>query len=236
MRTKDLSGQIFGKWKVLYQTDDYVSLNGQHQPMWMCECQCEKHTQKIINGYSLKRGDSKSCGCYFDERVKFINKKYNNFDLINSGYYVGHTQSGEEFYFDEEDYNLISQYCWSIDKSNGYVKTIINGKKVYLHRLVMHCKENDGVTVDHINRKRFDCRKSNLRIVTRCQNNMNAGTRNDNKSGCRGVYFNKTNQKWEVRITVNKSTIWLGSYELYDDAVKVRKQAEEKYFGVYNAI
>ena len=114
MKTKDLSNQIFGRWKVLYQTDDYITSKGQHQPMWMCECQCEKHIHKIVNGYSLKRGDTKSCGCYHDEQIKIINKKNNTFKLINDEYYIGYTQSGKEFYFDKEDYDIVNVNCWDI--------------------------------------------------------------------------------------------------------------------------
>lgn len=36
--------------------------------------------------------------------------------------------------------------------------------------------------------------------------------------------------KWRARITVDKHTIELGNYDNFDDAVKARKEAEEKYF------
>ena len=87
MKTKDLSNQIFGKWKVLYQVDDYITPKGQHQPMWMCECQCENHTRKIVNGYVLNRGESTSCGCYKIEVTKKNNSRQNTYQLINDEYY-----------------------------------------------------------------------------------------------------------------------------------------------------
>ena len=83
MKTKDLTNQMFGRWKVLYQVDDYVTPKGQRHPMWMCECQCEKHTRKIIDGYSLKCNNSQSCGCLKIEMTKKNNSRENLFELIN---------------------------------------------------------------------------------------------------------------------------------------------------------
>lgn len=237
MKTKDLTGQMFGRWKVLYQVEDYISPKGQHQPVWMCECQCDKHTKKPVIAYVLNRGESTSCGCYSIEAVKDRNSKQNIYKLINDKYYIGYTQSGKEFYFDKEDYNLVKQYCWVIDNSTGYVKTIDrinNTGKLYLHRLVMGCTKGDGVTVDHISGKRVDCRKNNLRFVTRCQNNMNSHIRSDNTSGVKGVSWCSRDNVWEAWIRINHERIYLGKYNKFEDAVKMRKQAEEEYFGEYS--
>ena len=237
MKTKDLTGKIFGKLKVLYQIDDYVTPKGKHQPMWMCECQCENHTKKAINAYVLNRGEAISCGCYRVEATKIRNSRKNTYELINNEYYIGYTQSGKEFYFDKEDYNLVKQYCWDVDDSNGYVKTIDkinNTGKLYFHRLVMGCTKGDGTTIDHINRNKVDCRKNNLRYVTRCQNNMNACIRSDNTSGIKGVYWNKEKSKWEVKITANKQVIFLGYFDKFEDAEIARKNGEEEYFKEYN--
>lgn len=239
MKTKDLIGQMFGNWKVLYQAEDFVTPKGVHIPAWMCECQCELHTQKIVNGYSLVRGDTTSCGCYKIEVTKKRNSRQNTFELIDDEYYIGYTQSGKEFYFDKEYYDVVKQYCWDIDSKNGYVKTIDrinNTGKLYLHRLIMGCKKGDGITVDHIDRNKVDCRKLNLRFVTRCQNNMNAGIRSDNISGVKGVCWNKRRNKWEAKITVNKQDIHLGYFSRFEDAVKARENGEEEYFGEYNII
>lgn len=239
MKTKDLTNQMFGRWKVLYQVEDHITPKGAHQPMWMCECQCENHTRKAISGYSLKSKNSQSCGCYKIEVTKENNSRQNTYELINDEYYIGYTQSGEKFYFDKEDYDLVKQYCWCIDSQNGYPKTIDkvnNTGKLYLHRLVMKCEKGDGVIVDHINRKRVDCRKSNLRTVNTVQSAINKSIKTNNTSGKVGVSWNKDCHKWESYITVNKERIRLGLYEDFNDAEKVRIEAEEKYFGEYNPI
>lgn len=52
----DLTGQKFGKLTVLKL--DHIEKSKKY---WLCKCDCGK--EKIVNGYSLKRGDTKSCGC-----------------------------------------------------------------------------------------------------------------------------------------------------------------------------
>jgi hypothetical protein len=51
-----------------------------------------------------------------------------------------------------------------------------------------------------------------------------------NSSGYKGVAFDKRRTKWRARITFQKREIHLGYYENVEDAVKARKEAEEKYF------
>ena len=55
VKTKsDLTGKIFGKWKVISQTDDYIDNSGKHYAKWLCECQCNKHTIRKVIGKDLK--------------------------------------------------------------------------------------------------------------------------------------------------------------------------------------
>jgi hypothetical protein len=93
---------------------------------------------------------------------------------------------------------------------------------------------NEKLFVDHINGNKADNRKNNLRLVTASQNLMNTKLRSDNTSGYKGVYYNKKNNKRYARITVNKKIINLGSFKNKEDAIKIRKDAEEKYFGEYS--
>ena len=58
--------------------------------------------------------------------------------------------------------------------------------------------------------------------------------RSDNTSGFTGVYWLKNNRTWEARINVNKESIGLGYYKNKKDAIKARKEAEEKYFGEWS--
>lgn len=75
---------------------------------------------------------------------------------------------------DDDDLALVSAHKWT-HSGHGYATTMIEGRKVYLHRLVMGAAE--GETIDHINQNKMDCRKANLRRVTIAQNLANAGKR-----------------------------------------------------------
>ena len=63
---------------------------------------------------------------------------------------------------------------------------------------------------------------------------MNSKLPNNNTSGIKGVCWNKNYQKWFAYIKINQKSINLGYFINFDDAVKARKEAEEKYFGEYS--
>ena len=228
----DLVGRKFGKLTVVERASDYiVPKNGQHQIMWKCKCDCGNTT--VVRGSTLKNKTSTSCGCVHKQIVReigYANKKYNTYDLTGE-YGIGYTTNGEEFYFDLEDYDLIKDYCWSIDNHGYVVCGELNGV-ILFHVLVMNTKK--GEDVDHIHHKRNDNRKSELRVVTRSQNQMNVGLSSNNVSGVTGVHFDKNRGKWVAQIGINRERIYLGSFDNFDDAVKVRKEAEEKYFGEFS--
>lgn len=92
--------------------------------------------------------------------------------------------------------------------------------------------------VDRVHGKesRNDNRKSNLRLPGNdysfeTYNGMNKGLQSNNKSGVIGVYWNKKRQRWIAEIGINNKDIRLGYFENFEDAVKARAKAEEKYFG-----
>ena len=55
---RDLRGKQFGEWLVLERAES----NKHGRTMWLCRCNCG--TEKIVNGASITRGLSKSCGCF----------------------------------------------------------------------------------------------------------------------------------------------------------------------------
>ena len=54
-----------------------------------------------------------------------------------------------------------------------------------------------------------------------------------NTSGCRGVYYDKKSGKRRVRIKFKKKLLNIGTFANFEDAVKVRKAAEDKIFGEF---
>jgi hypothetical protein len=68
-RTTDLTGQTFGRLKVLAFAGVY-----QGNSYWRCCCTCG--TVKDYAAHALKRGKTTSCGCFRMERVKVQNKTH----------------------------------------------------------------------------------------------------------------------------------------------------------------
>ena len=159
------------------------------------------------------------------EKNGLKNRKLNKYDL-SGDYGIGYTAKGEPFYFDKEDYDKIKNYTWSINPDK-YVSSCPFGKTIKMHILIMSPPK--GKVIDHINHITFDNRKSNLRICEHYQNIIHSRTYKNNTSGRKGVYWDKSKNKWAVYITANKKTQFLGRYDDFDEAVKVREDAEEKY-------
>jgi hypothetical protein len=134
---------------------------------------------------------------------------------------------------DKINYPLVSKYKW-FTHGNRYAATYINNKLFLMHRLLL--KATKGMIVDHINSDGFDNRKNNLRICTQSQNLANRNKQNNNTSGYKGVYWQKSVKKWSAHIMVNQKYINLGTYVNILDAVKAYNYAAKEYFGEYARI
>lgn len=229
----DLTGQRFGMLTVIKRAEDHVQPNGDHVIRWLCKCDCGNEC--IVRGSHLRTNNTNSCGCLkstIGTMLAHINKKENNYDLSSQSYGIGYTSKEEPFYFDKEDFSKIKKYCWYINKDGYVVSRDCNSKKVIkMHRLIMNCLDC-STPIDHKYGKntRNDNRKENLRICTSSQNGMNRNLFPNNTSGVTGVSYNKRDKKWVAYITINKQRHSLGSHNTFEDAVRARKEAEEKYF------
>jgi hypothetical protein len=135
----------------------------------------------------------------------------------------------------------LAEKHWSVDRG-GYARRNI-GSFIYkgekLHRVVAerkyHRKIAKGEYVDHINGDIFDDRDENIRIVTPTQSNQNKRKHKDNTSGYIGVVLHKELKfkKYNARIQVDGKEISLGYYATAEEAHRVRRAAELKYFGEY---
>ena len=233
----DLKGKKFGSLTVIEKAETRVSKSGHYVPYWYCVCDCQiklpEEEREIITvqARKLREGLTTSCGCAKHLRMK----KENHFE-INGDIVKMYDSKGLSFLIDIDDLERVRQYCWQVNKK-GYVCSytpMYNGVRNYvsLHRFITNCKDKNMV-VDHINHNTCDNRKENLRICTPSQNQQNVKPTSYNKSGVRGVRFNKYTNKWEVGITIDGKHRVVGYYKEMADAVACRKQYEEKYYGNY---
>lgn len=117
--------------------------------------------------------------------------------------------------------------------NHGYVGICIFNRTYLAHRLVWlyHYGYLPSCHLDHINRNKADNRIENLRLAkyNQADNNQNQKIRKDNNSGVPGVNWNKRAQKWIVRIQTYGDRRSLGYFENFEDAIRARALAKEKY-------
>ena len=70
-----------------------------------------------------------------------------------------------------EDYPLLSQYSWHLNK-NGYAITKIKGRHTAMHRMVLGT-QNPYIFVDHVDKDRLNNTRGNLREMTPKENANN---------------------------------------------------------------
>jgi len=147
---------------------------------------------------------------------------------------------GQYALVDDENYDELNKHKWCAMYSKSInsfyaARNISNGrnkqKTVFMHRCILKVMNND--CIDHINHNTLDNRKLNIRDVTKSQNAMNAGVQKNNKSGHKGVYFDKANGKWRATISINYKKLHIGYYTSLIEAINARKKAEEYHFGVH---
>ena len=91
----------------------------------------------------------------------------------------------------------------------------------------------DGYYIDHINHNPVDCRKENLRICTKSQNQYNSKIPINNKSGYKGVCWVKSAHKWHSYISHDNIVENLGYYDDINEAIKARRDAENIFHGEF---
>ena len=92
-----------------------------------------------------------------------------------------------------------------IDKAEGYLQIMVDGKRYQAHRLAWLYVHGDFPPndIDHISRVRDDNRICNLRLATRSENMQNLSLRSTNTSGHTGVVWCKNTEKWRALIMLN---------------------------------
>ena len=116
---------------------------------------------------------------------------------------------------DTEDLNKIKYTRWRLSKSGYIVSSLkFRGNNKYLSSIILSTDQ----FVDYINNNKLDNRKSNLRIITKSQDQFNF----------KGI--KEKNNKYYAHMKINNKNIDLGMYLFKEEALWARWYAESILF------
>jgi hypothetical protein len=111
---------------------------------------------------------------------------------------------------DAADYEWLKPYRWRASGGDSsYACCQMNGRKVYMHKLIANPPA--GKVVDHANGNRWDNRRGNLRICSQGENLANR-RKAGGTSRFKGVYWDKVRRKWRVMIRCQGKTYHMGRF------------------------
>lgn len=205
---KDLTGLENNKLRVLEFSHWKDTNAGTRISMWLVECSCGNLT--TIAGHSFTSGATKSCGCLRAESIR----KYNFSKKVRKAYYPlkrKYLSTGElcDRWADEE----FGIYFFAEDVGEPVDQSLKIGR---LDNTKPYSKEN--------------CAWMTTREISMRNRRTSA-----NKSGRTGVRkilaHNGQYEYWKAEITVNGELLDLGTRKVFEEAVKLREEAELIYFG-----
>lgn len=122
---------------------------------------------------------------------------------------------------DEDDYEQANFISWCLTP-HGYVTRTVGPKNnqytFRLHRLILALRDDDKRQPDHVNGKRTDNRRCNLRIVEERHNHQNVRPRAGVTSKYRGVCWDKRRAKWKAEGKLDGRGRFLGYFTDEDEA------------------
>lgn len=215
-RLIDLTGQKFGRLTVIERAE-----NKGRRTTWLCVCDCGNKT--VSYAETLRRGDTKSCGCYRIDKLTTHGNTSKNY--ISPTYRSWVKMIQRCTYLKDPSYENYG--ARGIKVCGGWLSSFENfladvGKRPS----VKHSIDRIDVNGDY--------EPGNCRWATRTEQNINQRMRKDNTTGQKGVYYDKRRGNWYVRIAFKHTVINVGTFDSVSDATKARKEAEQLYWGEMN--
>ena len=132
---------------------------------------------------------------------------------------------GQVVLLDDEDFERFSPFHWCYRPERGgaqgyairHVRADGKYRTEYLHRAIMRPPE--GHEVIFLNHDSLDCRRENLKVVTRENARRHHRVRSDSKSGIKGVRYNPENDSWSAYVYRHRHCYHVGTYGTKDQAV-----------------
>jgi hypothetical protein len=131
---------------------------------------------------------------------------------------------------DVETIPLVQDYHWYVVKDPKYGRMypathpVVDGKGEFLsmRTLVLGDKPTTSYALNWNN---LDCRKANLRDVSKAQSSWRNAKRSNNKTGYTGVSWNEQKKRFIARLTTNGVAERVGSFKTLEEAAAALDQA-----------
>lgn len=206
MAADNLKGRTFG-W--LTVREEAERRNGRR--MWRCTCICGKEV--VAEESHLKRGHTKSCGCYrrAKAREKLMDLTGQRFGRLTA---LGPVQEADR---------TVSYWRCRCDC----------GKEVICHKenLRAGITRSCGCLLEEQRKKNME---KAIHIVdgTCVEKIASRRTASNNTSGHRGVY-RRGEARWSAAIGFKGKLYNLGSFRSFEEAVNARLEAEKRYYDTF---
>lgn len=137
---------------------------------------------------------------------------------------------------DDQDYDMVIKHKWfvtDVNRSVQYARTIIVGKTVLMHRLIMGLVDTPEIIVDHRNRCGLDNRRENLRICSHSENAANTRSKSGSKSGYKGIHPYGNTGGWRAAVSKEGKKVWSGVFDTEFEAALAYDAVARKVFGEF---
>lgn len=213
----DISGQKFGRLTVV----DFADIDKHNKARWKCVCDCGKET--IVGSNSLRRGHTKSCGCIKDEEMR------NRF--ARHGHTREYRKSSEYKSWIDMKRRCSSRNASRYEDYGGRGITVcdrwISSFKNFLED--MGHKPTPRHSIERID-VNGNYEPSNCKWADDYEQAKNRRSQKRSTTGVSGVKWHKTQHRYHVTIASNGKRFHIGSFTELEDAIKARKEAEQKYW------
>lgn len=133
---------------------------------------------------------------------------------------------------DDEDYNRLVQYHWSMN-NHGYVQRHHSTPEVPKSIMLMHHDVMGKQRLDHKDGNKLNNTRGNLRPCTQRQNTANSSISKNNTSGYKCVTLHSQTGRWKSYIKVNYKQIALGCYSTPEKAAAAYNYAAIDHYGEF---
>ena len=207
-------GETYARLKIIEDlgTRRYGNI-GKCARYYLCECECGNRVE--VSSSNIGK-NTRSCGCLNREVISRIIAPGTVFGRLTVLGVCEHTE--RKTYYDGHGYrceckcgNIVVVHGGSLRKGRTrscgcmHHEMITENIKTFHEKIIF-----EGTNIPSIS-------SNKLRI--------------DNTSGVRGVHRRKN--RWQALITFKNKDYYLGSYDDLDEAVRVRKEAEDRLFGAF---